>query len=150
MQKMTEKIVIKHYSELTADELHDILQARAEVFVVEQDCAYQDIDGYDKSAHHVWLEDEKGKVLAYARVLPKGRVRDVSIGRVITTVRGRGYGLTVMREAIKVARSLYGDALIRIEAQKYAKGFYEKLGFVQDSDDFLEDGIPHIEMIHTK
>ena len=87
-------------------------------------------------------------MLAYCRVLPKGRVRDVSIGRVITTVRGGGYGLTVMQAAIDTARRVYGDALIRIEAQKYAKGFYEKLGFKQDSDDFLEDGIPHIEMIH--
>jgi len=145
---MTEKLVIKHYSELTVDELHDILQARVEVFVVEQDCVYQDIDGYDKEAHHVWLEDENKKVLAYCRVLPKGRVRDVSIGRVITTVRGRGYGLTVMQAAIDTARKIYGDAVIRIEAQKYAKGFYEKLGFKQDSGDFLEDGIPHIEMVH--
>ncbi len=145
---MTEKLVIKHYSELTVDELHDILQARVEVFVVEQDCVYQDIDGYDKEAHHVWLEDENKKVLSYCRVLPKGRVRDVSIGRVITTVRGRGYGLTVMQAAIDTARKIYGDAVIRIEAQKYAKGFYEKLGFKQDSGDFLEDGIPHIEMVH--
>jgi len=145
---MTEKLVIKHYSELTVDELHDILQARVEVFVVEQDCVYQDIDGYDKEAHHVWLEDENKNVLAYCRVLPKGRVRDVSIGRVLTTVRGRGYGLTVMQAAIDTARKIYGDAVIRIEAQKYAKGFYEKLGFKQDSGDFLEDGIPHIEMVH--
>ncbi len=144
---MTQKLIVKHYSELTVNELHDILQARVEVFVVEQDCVYQDIDGYDKEAHHVWLEDERKKVLAYARVLPKGRVRDVSIGRVITTVRGRGYGLAVMQKAIEVAREVYPGALIRIEAQKYAKGFYEKLGFVQDSDDFLEDGIPHIEMV---
>ena len=144
---MTEKLVVKHYTELTVDEFHDILRARVEVFVVEQNCPYQDIDGYDKEAYHVWLEGE-GKVLAYARVLPVGRVRDVSIGRVISTVRGKGYGFSVMKKAVEVAREIYGDAVIRIEAQKYAKGFYERLGFVQDSDDFLEDGIAHIEMIH--
>jgi ElaA protein len=116
------------------------------VFVVEQDCVYQDMDGDDKEAIHVWLT-EGDKVVALARVCPAGvHLPTISIGRVITTVRGKGYGKQIMLAAIDVAVDHLGATSIDIEAQEYAKGFYEGVGFKQTSDTFMLDGIPHIKM----
>lgn len=140
------KVISKHYSELTVDELYGILKARAAVFVVEQNCPYQDLDDRDKDAYHIYLE-ENGEILAYLRVLKAGVVFDcAAIGRVLTTVRGMGYSTIILNEAIKLAKEVLLSEKIKIEAQTYAKGMYEKLGFVQTSEEFLEDGIPHIEM----
>lgn len=150
---------IKTFQELTVDELYELLRVRTEVFVVEQDCVYQDMDGDDKEAIHVWLtetvtegvlEEEKlesEKVVALARVCPAGvHLPTISIGRVITTVRGKGYGKQIMLAAIDVAQQYFGATSIDIEAQEYAKGFYEGVGFKQTSDTFMLDGIPHIKM----
>ncbi|MBR2370128.1 MAG: GNAT family N-acetyltransferase [Paludibacteraceae bacterium] len=132
-----------------------MLRVRSEVFVVEQDCAYQDMDGDDKESIHVWLtegvtegnEAEGEKVVALARVCPAGvHLSTISIGRVITTVRGKGYGKQIMLAAIDVAVERFGATSIDIEAQEYAKGFYESVGFKQTSDTFMLDGIPHIKM----
>lgn len=142
------KITVKHFNELTNGELYEILRARAEVFVVEQNCPYQDLDGKDFSAYHVFLSEE-GKIKAYVRVLDRGVSFDeVSIGRVITTERKKGYGAAIMKEGIRVAKEKFGADKIRIGAQVQAEGFYEKLGFKSVSgSEFLEDDIPHIEMI---
>lgn len=137
---------IKTFKQLTVDELYELLRVRTEVFVVEQDCVYQDMDGDDKQAIHVWLT-EGDKVVALARVCPAGvHLPTISIGRVITTVRGKGYGKQIMLAAIDVAVEHFGATSIDIEAQEYAKGFYEGVAFKQTSDTFMLDGIPHIKM----
>ncbi|MBP5328178.1 MAG: GNAT family N-acetyltransferase [Bacteroidales bacterium] len=137
---------VKQYKELTLDELHDIYRYRVSVFVVEQNCPYQEIDGNDKVSWHLWLED-KGEMVAYLRVLPAGTTfEDVSIGRMICTRRRQGLATQLLREGIKLAVEKFHAERITIEAQVYARGLYEKVGFVQTSDEFLEDGIPHIKM----
>lgn len=139
--------VIKRFDELTLDELYEILRARAEVFVVEQNCAYQDLDEVDKEAYHVYLR-ENGKIVAYLRVIDKGkRLDEVSLGRVITLKRRCGYGTKVMKIGIEVAKEKFGAKKIKIGAQAWAKPFYEQVGFHQISGEYMEDGIPHIYMI---
>lgn len=141
---------LKHYSELTADELYDILHVRVLVFVVEQKCPYEEVDGRDRQAYHVFLRDETG-IKAYLRVLDRGvSFEEVSIGRVLTTERRRGYGHKILEAGIAAAREMYGAGAIRIEAQTYARKLYEDHGFRQDGEEFLEDGIPHIPMIRTE
>ena len=137
---------IKSFQQLTVDELYELLRVRTEVFVVEQDCVYQDMDGDDKEAIHVWITEDD-KVVALARVCPAGvHLPTISIGRVITTVRGKGYGKQIMLAAIDVAEERFGATSIDIEAQEYAKGFYAGVGFKQTSSTFMLDGIPHIKM----
>ncbi len=145
MSKET-KLHIKTFRELTIDELYELLRIRADVFVVEQDCPYQDLDGDDQTAIHLWLTVGE-KTVALARVCPKGtHMEEISIGRVITTERGKGYGKQIMLAAIETAKEYLGATLIDIEAQEYAREFYEKVGFVQSSEMFMLDGIPHIKM----
>ena len=144
------KLYIKRFSELTTDELYALLQVRSEVFVVEQNCVYQDLDYHDQVSIHLWLADSDGKILSMARVCPAGvHMEQISIGRVITTVRGKGYGLRIMREAIGVAKRYFEAETIDIEAQEYAKLFYEMVGFEQSSQPFILDGIPHIKMSYN-
>ena len=139
----------KLFRELTVDELYELLRVRAEVFVVEQDCVYQDLDGDDQVSVHLWLTDG-GKVVALCRVCPAGtHMEEVSIGRVITTERGKGYGKRIMLEGIKVAQEHFNAKRIDIEAQEYARSFYEQVGFRQSSEPFMLDGIPHIRMTWT-
>ena len=144
------EITVKHYTELTRDELYEILRARAEVFVVEQNCPYQDLDNKDLGAYHVYMREE-GEIVGYLRVLDKGvsYPDTASIGRVITTARGRGrgIGLTLVLEGIRIARERFGQTALTISAQKYAVGFYEKAGFVPTDIEYLEDGIPHVRML---
>ena len=136
----------KLFKELTVDELYELLRIRSEVFVVEQDCVYQDMDGDDQKSIHLWLT-VADKVVALARVCPAGtHMKEVSIGRVITTERGNGYGKQIMLYAIEAAKEHFGAKQIDLEAQEYAKGFYESAGFRQSSDTFILDGIPHIRM----
>ncbi|MDO4497981.1 MAG: GNAT family N-acetyltransferase [Bacteroidales bacterium] len=140
----------KRFQELTIGELYELLRIRAEVFVVEQNCVYQDLDGDDQAAIHLWLT-EGDKVVALARVCPAGtHMTEVSIGRVITTERGRGFGKQIMQAAIDAAQEYFGASTIDIEAQEYAKGFYEGVGFKQSSESFMLDGIPHIKMTWKK
>ena len=147
-QKMRKKPVFhqKTFQELTVDELYELLRVRSEVFVVEQDCVYQDMDGDDQKSIHLWLTLE-GKIVALARVCPAGtHMQEISIGRVITTERGKGYGKQIMLYAIEAAKERFGAKQIDLEAQEYAKGFYESVGFKQSSETFILDGIPHIRM----
>ena len=139
----------KSFQELTVDELYELLRVRSAVFVVEQNCVYQDLDGDDQKSIHLWLT-VAGKVVDLARVCPAGtHMKEISIGRVITIERGKGYGKQIMLHAIDAAREDYRANLIDIEAQEYAKGFYESVGFKQSSDSFMLDGIPHIKMTWT-
>ena len=146
---MTLTLHKKLFSELTTDELYELLRIRSEVFVVEQNCVYQDMDGDDQASVHLWLTDQ-GRVVALCRVCPAGtHMKEVSIGRVITTERGKGYGKRIMLAGIEAAKEHFGATAIEIEAQEYAKGFYEQVGFRQSSDPFILDGIPHIKMTLT-
>lgn len=141
------EVKVKHFSELTLDELYELMRARQEVFVVEQDCVYLDADGKDKNAYHVFIEED-GKILAALRVLDRGvSYKDVSIGRVITTRRGAGLGGEIIKAGIEVAKEKFGADIIRISAQVQASGFYKKYGFKQVSDIYLEDNIDHFEMV---
>jgi len=140
----------KSFQQLTTDELYNLLRVRSEVFVVEQNCVYQDLDGDDQEAIHLWLTLDD-KIVALARVCPAGtHMTEISVGRVITTERGKGYGRQIMLHAIDAAIEHFGATLIDIEAQEYAKSFYEGVGFKQSSDTFILDGIPHIKMTWRK
>ena len=141
------ELIIKHFSQLSARELYDILELRVSVFVVEQNCPYQELDGHDKDAYHVWLQDETG-IQAYLRVLDKGVTMDeVAIGRVVTRQRRIGLGTKILNIGIEVAKDKFAAKKIMLEAQVYAKSLYEKAGFRQVGEEFLEDGIPHIPML---
>ena len=140
------RLIAKHFTELTARELHELYRLRVDVFVVEQKCPYPEIDDLDLVSRHVWLEDERG-VTAYLRLIPPGaRFADASIGRVLAVYRREGLGTRIVREGLKLAREAFGADAVTIEAQTYARGLYEKLGFIQTSEEFLEDDIPHIRM----
>lgn len=139
-------VIVKHFSELTTEELVEIYKLRVSVFVVEQQCLYQEIDDADKEAYHIWLQGEAG-MEAYARVLPKGTAfPTVAIGRVIAVKRRCGLGSRIVAAAIDAAKERLGADTITLEAQVYARRLYEKAGFYQTSDEFLEDDIPHIRM----
>ncbi len=140
------ELIVKHFSELSAEELFEIYKLRVSVFIVEQSCPYQDIDDADKSAYHVWLRDEDG-IEAYARVLPAGvAFPTAAFGRVIAVKRRCGLGTKIVTASIEAVRDKLGADMITIEAQVYARSLYENLGFRQTSEEFLEDGIPHIQM----
>lgn len=146
---MNSSFICKSFQELSVDELYDILQLRSSVFVVEQCCAYQDMDDKDKKAHHLMLYDD-GRLAGYARLLPqKISYDEVSIGRVANTqkYRSKGIGKMLMKEAVNECYRLFGKTVIKISAQVYAIAFYEKVGFKTLGNEYLEDGIPHIKMI---
>jgi ElaA protein len=138
----------KHFTELSVEELYAILQLRNEVFSVEQNCVYQDADNKDQPAYHLcgWA----GKHLAaYCRILPNGIAYEhPSIGRVVTSPQYRkgGYGREMMQRAVTKTIEQFNDPVIIIGAQLYLKKFYESIGFVQKSEPYMEDGIPHIKM----
>lgn len=140
------ELMVKRFEELSPEEIYEILQIRVAVFVVEQNCPYQEVDGRDRHSYHVYLRDSVG-IAAYLRVVDKGiSFEAVSIGRVLTRERGHGLGSKILLAGIETAREKLGADRIEIEAQSYAKEFYEKAGFRQTSEEFLEDGIPHIQM----
>ncbi len=139
---------VKHFSQLTTQELYDILKLRSAVFVVEQNCIYQDLDDMDQEAYHVYCKEE-GEVIGCLRVIDRGkRLDEVSLGRVISARRRSGLGTKLMQMGIAVAKEKFGATKIKIGAQLYAKPFYEGVGFVQVSEQYLEDGIPHIYMMY--
>lgn len=141
-------IVIKDWESLSKGELYAILRIRQEVFVVEQNCPYLDLDNHDQHSYHLWTEDEKG-ITGYTRILPPGQIyNEASIGRVITAerVRRQGIGRFVMDESMRFAIENFGKP-IRIMAQSYLLSFYESYGFVIEGEEFLEDGLPHYYMV---
>ncbi len=144
------ELKIKHFPELSAQELFAIYKLRVSVFVVEQNCPYQEVDDADEHAYHVWFEDEDG-IEAYLRVVEPGVVfPECAIGRVIAVKRRCGLGTKIVSAGLRAAQERYGAEAVRIEAQTYARKLYEGLGFVQTSEEFLEDGIPHIGMLWQK
>ena len=141
---------IKRFEEMTTTELYEILRVRSEVFVVEQTCIYQDLDEKDKRAYHLFCE-EHGNIMAYARILDKGvSYSEISIGRVLTTENSRrqGLGRKLMQKAIGFISEELREKQIRISGQLYLKDFYESLGFQAVSEMYLEDEIPHVEMLY--
>lgn len=142
---------IKSFEALTVNELYDILQLRSKIFVVEQNCPYLDLDGKDKVALHLYGIFE-GKTVAYTRLLKPGlSYNNASIGRVTvdSDYRDRKWGHELMEQSIVGILEHFGESQITIGAQLYLKKFYEKLGFVQTSEMYLEDDIPHIEMVKS-
>ena len=140
---------IKRFNELSASELYQLLQLRSEVFVVEQNCVYQDIDGKDEKALHL-LGEIDHKVVAYSRIFKANDYfENASIGRVdiAEKYRAQKWGHQLMQEAISGIENNFGIQSITISAQLYLKKFYESHGFVQIGETYLEDGIPHIEML---
>ncbi len=144
--------VLKKFNELTPAELYAIMQLRNEVFVVEQNCVYQDADDKDAKSFHFMGWD--GEILmAYTRIIPPGiSYAEASIGRVVTKpkYRATGAGRNLMQRSISNTYNLFNCSVIKIGAQLYLKKFYESLGFVQCSQQYLEDNIPHIEMLLSK
>lgn len=143
--------IVKRFSQLTPEELYAALQLRNEVFVVEQNCVFQDADDKDQEAYHL-LGFHNNKLVAYTRLVPGGVIyEEPSIGRVVTSpsLRGAGAGKELMQQSINTAYELFGIKPIKIGAQLYLKKFYEGFGFQQISDVYLEDGIPHIYMLKT-
>ena len=141
------ELCVKRFEELTIEELYAILKLRVSVFVVEQNCPYMELDDKDQAAIHVFLR-ENGEILAYLRVMDSGVSSEyVSIGRVIAAKRRCGLGTAVLQAGIRTAKEEFGADRIYLEAQTYARGLYEKQGFRQSSEEFLEDGIPHIKML---
>jgi ElaA protein len=139
------------FDKLTPREVHDLFQARGGVFVLEQKCAFQDVDGADPQCWHL-LGRLDGPVLAYCRIVPPGvKYDEPSIGRVLTTAAGRrtGAGRELMREAVARTNALWPGRAIRIGAQRYLERFYGDYGFVKASEPYDEDGIVHIEMVRA-
>jgi len=145
-------IKVKYFKELTKQELYSILQLRSEVFVVEQDCVYQDIDGKDQNALHV-LGFINDALVAYTRIFKAGDYfKHSSLGRVVVSKNQRQYkyGFDIMKASIKAIKEVFNETTIIISAQVYLKKFYNDIGFYEIGKEYLEDGIPHIEMIKEK
>tara|TARA_B100000586_G_C19872545_1_gene327440 strand:+ start:173 stop:613 length:441 start_codon:yes stop_codon:yes gene_type:complete len=142
-------IEIKAFNELTLDSLYEVLQLRAEVFVVEQNCPYQDVDGKDQKAMHI-LGYHKEQLVAYTRVFKPGYYFDnASIGRVVVKENARqyGFGKDIMKASIAFIEDTLDLSTIELSAQTYLKKFYNDLGFKEIGEGYLEDDIPHIRMI---
>lgn len=143
--------ILKSFSELTTDELYALLRLRNEVFIVEQNCPFPDLDGKDQQCYHLLgFDGEKGALLAYTRLVPPELAYEYpSIGRVATSVeaRGMGVGRELMHRSISEITQLYGPCTMQIGAQEYLRNFYESFGFLQSGEGYLEDGIAHIPML---
>jgi ElaA protein len=142
-------VKVKNFQELDTPELYDILQLRSEVFVVEQDCVYQDMDYKDQLALHL-IGYKETRIVAYTRVFKPGYYfKEASIGRVVVRKleRKHGYGLEIMKASIETVYKNFGDTPIHISAQKYLTEFYLSLGFNIVGEAYLEDGIPHVAML---
>lgn len=148
---MNQEWILKTFAQLTPDELYAILRLRSEVFVVEQNCVFLDMDRKDQRCHHL-MGMQDSELVAYTRLVPPGHIYEQpSIGRVVTApgVRNSGIGKQLMQRSIECIYQLYGAQSIKIGAQLYLKKFYESFGFQQVSDVYLEDGIEHIYMLKT-
>ncbi len=143
------EVCIKKFNELSLNELYDLLQLRSEVFVVEQDCVYQDIDGKDQKALHV-IGKKNDKIVAYTRCFDKGfYFEEAAIGRVVVkeSERKYGYGHQIIKASVKAIKEYYNTEAVKLSAQQYLIKFYESHGFTSIGEGYLEDGIPHIAMI---
>lgn len=146
------KVEVKKFNELGLEELYEIFRLRSEVFVVEQECIYNDVDGKDLDSVHVMIKD-KGRIEAYLRVIKQGvSYEDCSIGRVLVAKEARGKGLAkrIVKEGIDYITREWNKKRITIGAQEYLKEFYGSFGFKTVSDVYMEDGIPHVDMSYEK
>ena len=140
---------IKHYNDLNINEFHDIIALRLKAFVVEQNCAYLDLDGKDKKSYHLICRNGMGDVVATARILAPGISYDLaSIGRVVIdeSIRGNGIGHELMQKSVEFALLEFGNSPIQISAQKHLEKYYEQHNFLSTGNEYLEDNIPHVEM----
>ncbi len=143
---------LKEFYEINSADLYKILKLRSSVFVLEQNCAYLDLDDFDQQAYHLYLKSNENQVIAYARILPPeccGK-RNVSIGRVVVDNKHRQekLGIKLMKEAIVQTQNLFEDYPIIISAQTYLSKFYQNMGFINTGHFYLEDDIPHQEMLY--
>ena len=144
--------VIKKFSELSTEEIYNILKLRSEVFVVEQNCVYQDIDEKDQKATHLFIE-KNNEIIAYTRIFKKGDYyeENPSIGRVVVSKkeRGKNLGKEIMLNSIEFIKKELEGRKIELSAQKYLDKFYKDLDFYSEGEDYLEDGIPHQRMFYN-
>ena len=144
------KCKLKEFTELTTEELYEILKLRAEVFVVEQNCPYQDLDDKDQSSYHLFLEDN-GQIIAVLRILPENiAYKEMAIGRLIVkkSYRGKGISRKMMVRAMEFITEDLGKEKIKLSGQAYLSDFYQSLGFEKVSEMYLEDGIEHFEFLY--
>lgn len=142
---------IKGFSQLSTEELYKILKARIDVFVAEQNCPYPECDNFDQKALHLWAEYE-GEILAYCRIFDEGiKYPETSIGRVLTTenARGKNLGKQLISFALQIIENRYKTSSVRISAQDYLLKFYGEFGFQDTEKKYLEDNIPHTEMLRN-
>lgn len=139
------ELVTKFFTELTTVELYELLKVRVKIFVVEQKCAYQEIDDIDYRSLHMFYR-VGDSITAYLRIFEREK-GVIQIGRVLTTEHGKGFGRKILKEAVSLIKKQIKPEKIYLEAQCYAIGFYEKEDFKVCSEKFLEDGIPHVKMI---
>ena len=148
---MTFKKIINHFSDISAAHFHDIVALRIKIFVIEQNCPYQELDGKDKDAIHLYYMDSEDTVVAATRILPvKISYEEVSIGRVVVAeeLRGTGLGHELMKQSMLCVKAQFGNVDVRLSAQKHLEHYYEKHGFKSTGKEYLEDGIPHVEMLY--
>ncbi|WP_110114379.1 GNAT family N-acetyltransferase [Bacillus sp. CGMCC 1.16541] len=144
--------VLKKFDELTVHELYNILKERVNVFVVEQNCPYEEMDGKDLASYHLFKKQDN-QVIAYLRVLPKGvSYKEASLGRIIVhpSYRGTGIGRELVTRGLSFLNQELHETTVKIQAQSYLQAFYESFGFKKISEEYLEDGIPHIDMFLQK
>ncbi|PJB16150.1 MAG: GNAT family N-acetyltransferase [Flavobacteriales bacterium CG_4_9_14_3_um_filter_32_8] len=148
MEKVTWKT--KAFKDLTVDEFFEIIRLRTAIFVVEQNCPYQEVDEKDRKSFHIFGKTPTGQIIAVSRILPQGvSYKEVSIGRVALKKEFRGKGIAdeMMKESFQFIENYFGKQAIRISAQQYLLNFYNKHGFTQVGEMYLEDNIPHVEML---
>lgn len=142
----------KHYNDLSINEFHDIIALRVKVFVVEQNCPYQEVDGKDKNSYHLICRNEKEEIVGTLRILPKSLVyEDIGLGRIVLdkSERGQQKGHQMMKEALAFCKAKFSDAPIYLSGQKHLEKFYNKHNFISTGKEYLEDNIPHVEMYYN-
>jgi len=143
---------VKSFQELSLEEFHDIIALRIQIFIIEQNCPYQEVDGKDKLAHHLFFKNEMDEIIAVTRILPQGiSYAEVAIGRVVVhdDYRGTGLGNQLMADSMNFVRDKYGEVPVRLSAQKHLENYYGNHGFKSTGKEYLEDGIPHVEMLYN-
>ena len=143
---------VKSFLELSLEEFHDIIALRIQIFIIEQNCPYQEVDGKDKLAHHLFFKNEMDEIIAVTRILPQGiSYEEVAIGRVVVhdEYRGTGLGNQLMADSMNFVRDKYGEVPVRLSAQKHLENYYGNHGFKSTGKEYLEDGIPHVEMLYN-
>ncbi len=143
---------VKSFQELSLEEFHDIIALRIQIFIIEQNCPYQEVDGKDKLAHHLFFKNEMDEIIAVTRILPQGiYYAEVAIGRVGVheDYRGTGLGNQLMADSMNFVRDKYGEVPVRLSAQKHLENYYGNHGFKSTGKEYLEDGIPHVEMLYN-